>query len=95
METRDMRPLNQLKTLSERYKDSSPSSMFVLNHMDTLRKYVDKTKEFKGEVVFYKDNVYVFHTENKIATDGLAFIAIKSAALSDKLDFLPDGDIDD
>jgi len=93
-ETKDMRPLNQLKLLSERYMNSQPSQMFNLNHKDTLRKYVDKTKEFKGEILFFKNNVFVFHTDNNIKRDGMCYLSIKQVSLVAILAFLPDGDVD-
>lgn len=33
-ESKDMRPLNQLKLLSERHKNSHPMDMFHQNHME-------------------------------------------------------------
>ena len=50
-----MIPLNQLKTLSEKYKTTTPSKMFYFKNREALRKYVDKTKEFDCEAFFFQD----------------------------------------
>ena len=94
-DTKDMRPINQLKAVSERYMNDDCSQMFNLSHKDTLRKYVDKNKEFKGEILFHKGNVFLFHTQNNIETQECQSMYIQQVSLADKLDYLPDGDIDD
>lgn len=66
-----------------------------MNHKDSLRKYVDKNVEFKGEILFHRDHAYIFHADNNIATEGFSYLHIKSIPLVDKLDYLPDGDIED
>lgn len=47
-DAKDTRPLNQLKKLSEKYKYTHPSKMFYQSHMEQLRKYIDKSEEFRG-----------------------------------------------
>lgn len=93
-DSKDMRPLNQLKVLSERYSGSHPVDMFQQNHMEQLRKYVDKSEEFTGEIVFYEDHAFVMKPENQIASEGTSYMNIKSVKLSTQLDLLA-SDVDE
>jgi hypothetical protein len=93
-ESKDMRPLNQLKLLSERHKNSHPMDMFHQNHMEQLRKYVDKSEEFTGEVCFYESQAFVLKPDNYITTEGNCYMNIKTINLASQLDLLP-SDIDD
>lgn len=89
-----MRPLHQLKILSERHKNSHPMEMFHQNHMEQLRKYVDKSEEFTGEVVFYENHAFILKPDDLLATEGAVYMNIKSITLADQLDLLP-SDVDD
>lgn len=91
---KDKRPLAQLKELQDKYRKHSASQMFLQNHREQLRKYVDKKYDFKGEIFFYKNFTYIFSTDNRIAEEGYASIQIQQVIIGDMIDFLPDGDID-
>lgn len=91
----DVRPLAQYKKLSEKYAGLTPSEMFGQRHKEQLRRYIDKTKHFTGDVVFHKDHAYIFNVDNQIQESGTAYLTITSLNISEKLDLLPDGDIDD
>jgi hypothetical protein len=80
--------------LSERYKSTHPMEMFHQNHMEQLRKYVDKSEEFRGEVVFYENHAFVLKPDNLITTEGCSYMNIKSIHLADQLDLIP-SDIDE
>jgi hypothetical protein len=86
--SKDMRPLHQLKMLSEKYMGTHPMEMFQQNHMEQLRKYVDKSEEFRGEVVFFEKNAFLLKPENMLATDGCVYMNIKSVDLGKYLDHI-------
>ena len=52
-EQKNQKPLNQLKTMSEKFKCTTPSRMFYFKNREALKKYVDKTKDFDGEAIFF------------------------------------------
>lgn len=81
-DSKDMRPLHQLKVLSERHKNSHPMDMFYQNHMEQLRKYADKTEEFLGEVCFYENQAFVLKPDNYIASEGNCYMNIKTINLA-------------
>ena len=74
---------------SEKYAGVKPSLMFLRNHTEQLRKYADPSTEFNGQIVFYKEHMYVVHAVNKVEDEGAAYMVIKRVPLADKLDFLP------
>ena len=69
--------------------------MFGQRHREQLRKYVEKTKDFKGDVVFHKQNAFIFNVDNQIQESGASYLTITSLNLMEKMDHLPAGDIDD
>ena len=80
--------------LSERHKSSHPMDMFHQNHMEQLRKYVDKTEEFTGEMVFYENQAFVLKPDNMLAAEGAVYMNIKAISMADQLDLLP-SDVDE
>ena len=62
--------------------------------MKQLRKYVDKSEEFRGEIVFFQNNVVILKPENMIKSEGCSYLNIKSVNLANQLDLLPE-DVDD
>ena len=93
-EKKDKRPLAQLRELHDKYAKHKASEMFLQNHREQLRKYVDKRVDFTGEIFFYKNFTYIFHTDNRLAKDGFACLLVKQLIVGDKIDYLPEGDID-
>lgn len=83
-----------MKELSGKYAGMHPADMFHQNHMKQLRKYVDKSEEFRGEIVFFQNHVVILKPENMIKSDGCSYLNIKSVNLANQLDLLPE-DVDD
>lgn len=76
-DAKDARPLNQLKKISEKYRSTHPAKMFYQSHMEQLRTYIDKSEEFRGQVVFFQNDAFILKPENMIQSDGKAFMNIK------------------
>ena len=83
-----------MKELSGKFTSMHPADMFYQNHMKQLRKYVDKSEEFRGEIVFFQNNVVILKPENMIKSEGCSYLNIKSVNLANQLDLLPE-DVDD
>ena len=59
----------------------TPSKMFYFKNREALRKYVDKTKEFNGEAIFFEDKLCIIQRILSME-DGVAQLKISELKLN-------------